>query len=97
MSAVLTSIPAPVINEVLATTAEFGTGVINSFLIENLKIGWTPKAYFDGLRRLRRRSGNPVALRTRSNGESRENQMLCHRHRLVLRRLPHKPHSGKPF
>jgi hypothetical protein len=43
-----------VVEEVISTTAEFGTGVIDSFLIENLKVGWTPKAYFDGLRRLRR-------------------------------------------
>jgi hypothetical protein len=26
--------------------------VIDSFLIENLRVGWTTKAYFDGLRRL---------------------------------------------
>ena len=49
---VLTSIPPSVINDVLGTAVELGTGVVDSFLIENLKVGWTPKAYFDGLRRL---------------------------------------------
>ena len=53
--ALLTSVPASVINDVLGTAAEFGTGVVDSFLIDNLKVGWTPKAYFDGLRRLRKR------------------------------------------
>jgi hypothetical protein len=52
--ALLTSVPASVINEILGTAAEFGTGVVDSFLIDNLKVGWTPKAYFDGLRRLRK-------------------------------------------
>jgi hypothetical protein len=51
---VLTSIPPSVINDAFGTAAEFGTGVVDSFLIENLKVGWTPKAYFDGLRRLRK-------------------------------------------
>jgi hypothetical protein len=55
-SGLLTSIPAQVIDEVLKTAAEFGTGVVESFVIDNLKVGWTPKAYFDGLRRLTRRS-----------------------------------------
>ena len=50
----MTSIPPGVISEALRLSAEFGTGVIDSFLIENLKVGWTPRAYFDGLRRLRR-------------------------------------------
>ena len=50
----MTSIPQ-VIDEALRLSAEFGTGVVDSFLIENLKVGWTPRAYFDGLRRLRRR------------------------------------------
>jgi hypothetical protein len=50
----ITSIPLSVIDEALRLSAEFGTGVVDSFLIENLKIGWTPKAYFDGLRRLHR-------------------------------------------
>jgi hypothetical protein len=50
----MTSIPPQVIDEVLAISVEFGTGVIDSFLIENLRIGWTPRAYFDGLRRLSR-------------------------------------------
>jgi hypothetical protein len=50
----MTSIPPEVVSEALKLSAEFGTGVIDSFLIENLKVGWTPRAYFDGLRRLRR-------------------------------------------
>ena len=52
--AVLASVPPSVISDVLGTAAEVGTGVVDLFLIENLRIGWTPKAYFDGLRRLRK-------------------------------------------
>jgi hypothetical protein len=37
VGAVLTSIPATAVEEVISTTAEFGTGVIDSFLIENLR------------------------------------------------------------
>jgi hypothetical protein len=50
----MTRIPSEIINEVLKLSAEVGTGVIDSFLIDNLQVGWTPKAYFDGLRKLRR-------------------------------------------
>ena len=39
----MTSIPAGVIGEALKLSAEFGTGVIDSFVIENLKVGWTPR------------------------------------------------------
>jgi hypothetical protein len=49
----MTRIPSEIVNEVLKLSAEVGTGVIDSFLIDNLKVGWTPKAYFDGLRKLR--------------------------------------------
>jgi hypothetical protein len=50
----MTRIPSEIINEVLKLSAEVGTGVIDSFLIDTLQVGWTPKAYFDGLRKLRR-------------------------------------------
>jgi hypothetical protein len=51
----MNSVPPAAIAEALRFSAEFGTGVVDSFLIENLKVGWTPRAYFDGLRRLYRR------------------------------------------
>lgn len=53
-SLLLTSIPATLVAEALRLSAEFGTGIVDSFLIDNLKVGWTPRAYVDGLRRLRR-------------------------------------------
>jgi hypothetical protein len=32
--------------------ADFGLGLIETFIIGNFKTGWSPKAYFDGLRKL---------------------------------------------
>ena len=53
-TALLTSVPASIIDDVLGVAVEVGTGVVDSFVIDNFKVGWTPKAYFDGLRRLRK-------------------------------------------
>jgi hypothetical protein len=52
----MTSISSGVINEILKLSTVLGTGAVGSFLIDSLKVGWTLKAYFDGLRRLSRRA-----------------------------------------
>ncbi|SEI85014.1 hypothetical protein SAMN05518849_1011107 [Sphingobium sp. AP50] len=41
---------------VAGKSAELGLGVIDSFLIDSLKRGWSPKAYFDRLRRYQSQS-----------------------------------------
>jgi hypothetical protein len=38
--------------EIAGKAADFGLGLIETFMIDNFKIGWSPKAYFDGLRKL---------------------------------------------
>jgi hypothetical protein len=54
LGAVLTGVPASTVAHILDASVELGLGVIETFIIENLKVGWTPRAYFDGLRKLRR-------------------------------------------
>src|SRR5258708_29027232 len=38
--------------------AGYGLGLIDTFILDNFKIGWSPKAYFSGLRRLREKGQN---------------------------------------
>jgi hypothetical protein len=52
----LTAAPEHFLNEAVSAVTDFGTGIFDSFLIDKIKIGWTPKAYFNGLRRVRRTS-----------------------------------------
>jgi hypothetical protein len=40
---------------VVGKASDFGLGVFESFIIDNFKVGWSPKSYFDGLRKLTRR------------------------------------------
>jgi hypothetical protein len=55
LGAVLTGLSATAIAHILEASTELGLGIIETFIIEDLKVGWTPRAYFDGLRKLRRR------------------------------------------
>jgi hypothetical protein len=56
LGAVLTGLSAATVAHILEASIELGLGVIETFIVENLKVGWTPRAYFDGLRRLGRSS-----------------------------------------
>jgi hypothetical protein len=56
LGAVLTGLSAATVAHILDASIELGLGVIETFIVENLKVGWTPRAYFEGLRRLRRSS-----------------------------------------
>ncbi len=56
VGAVLSGVPAPAIDGVFEAAKDMGLGVIDSFIVDNLKIGWTPKAYFDRLHRVQRRA-----------------------------------------
>jgi hypothetical protein len=49
-----TGIAAPLAAEVVGKGTDFGLGLVESFIIDNFKVGWSPKAYFDGLRKLTR-------------------------------------------
>ena len=40
--------------EVVGKATDFGLGLFESFIIDNYKVGWSPKSYFDGLRKLTR-------------------------------------------
>ena len=40
--------------EVIGKATDFGLGLFESFIIDNFKVGWSPKSYFDGLRKLTR-------------------------------------------
>lgn len=60
--ALIASVPEEAINQISETGSEVGLGVIDSFLIDNLKVGWTPRAYFNRLRKLKR-SGQRARLR----------------------------------
>jgi hypothetical protein len=51
LGALLAGIPAEALGTITETTSEFGLGVIDSFIVDNFKVGWTPRAYFDRLRR----------------------------------------------
>jgi hypothetical protein len=52
--AATTGVAASVATEALNKATDFGLGLIESFIIDNLKIGWSPKSYFNGLRKLTR-------------------------------------------
>lgn len=53
--AILSGVPAEAVRAISEKASEVGLGVIDSFVIDNLKVGWTPRAYFDRLRRIHRR------------------------------------------
>ena len=40
--------------EVVGKATDFGLGLFESFIIDNFKVGWSPRSYFDGLRKLTR-------------------------------------------
>lgn len=40
--------------EVVGKATDFGLGLFESFIVDNLKVGWSPRCYFDGLRKLSR-------------------------------------------
>ena len=42
--------------DISGKTVDLGLGTIETFMIDNFKVGWSPKAYFDGLRRLSNQS-----------------------------------------
>lgn len=52
--AVLAGVPAEAVRTIAGGVSDVGLGVIDSFVIDNLKVGWTPRAYFDRLRRIQR-------------------------------------------
>jgi hypothetical protein len=58
--AILSGVPAEALGAISETASEVGLGVIDSFVIDNLKIGWTPRAYFVRLRRIQRRGAPNV-------------------------------------
>jgi hypothetical protein len=47
-----------VVAGIAGAAAEYGLGLIDTFILDNIKIGWSPKAYFSGLRRLREKVQN---------------------------------------
>jgi hypothetical protein len=53
LATALNSLAPSTVSEILDATTEMVLGTVDSFVIDSLKIGWTPRAYFDGLRRLR--------------------------------------------
>jgi hypothetical protein len=38
--------------DVVGKASDFGIGLIETLIIDNYKVGWSPRAYFDGLRKL---------------------------------------------
>jgi len=52
VGAILSGVPSAAVDTIVETSAELGLGVIETFMIDNLKVGWTPRAYFDRLHRL---------------------------------------------
>jgi hypothetical protein len=38
--------------------ADYGLPLIDAFILDKIKAGWSPKAYFSGLRRLRENAQN---------------------------------------
>jgi hypothetical protein len=52
----LTGLAAPVVAQIVEKGVEFGLGVTETFLIDNIKTGWTPRAYFNGLRKIKQSS-----------------------------------------
>ena len=53
LTAGLTGLAAPVVAQIVEKGVEFGLGVTETFLIDNIKVGWTLRAYFDGLRKIK--------------------------------------------
>lgn len=51
-STIMSALSMEDVSELVKTAGEFGLGITDAFLIDNIKVGWTPKAYFDGLRRV---------------------------------------------
>jgi hypothetical protein len=49
-----TGVMAAIAAEAVGKANDFGLGIIESFIIDNFKVGWSPKSYFDGLRKLTR-------------------------------------------
>jgi hypothetical protein len=47
-----TGIMASGATEVVGKVTDFGVGIVESFIIDNFKVGWSPRSYFDGLRKL---------------------------------------------
>jgi hypothetical protein len=45
--------------QVVGKGTDFGLGLFESFIIDNFKVGWSPKSYFDGLRKLARPAKKP--------------------------------------
>jgi hypothetical protein len=48
----LASIPTPVVDKALDSGVELCLGLADSFIIENLKVGWTPKSFFRRLKKI---------------------------------------------
>ena len=58
MIAAATGVAASGAAEIAGRATDFGLGIIETFIVDNFKVGWSPKAYFDGLRKI---SGEPRA------------------------------------
>ncbi len=59
--AILSGVPAEALGAISERASEVGLGVIDSFVVDNLKTGWTPRAYFDRLRKIQRRTTPKIA------------------------------------
>ncbi len=46
------SVPMPVVDKALDAGVELCLGIADSFIIENLKVGWTPKSFFRRLKKI---------------------------------------------
>jgi cyanophycinase-like exopeptidase len=60
-----TGLLASAATEVVSRTTDLGLGLVESFIIDNYKVGWSPRSYFDGLRKLTRLGGTQKFERTR--------------------------------
>jgi hypothetical protein len=52
----LTGLAAPTVAALQGKAMNSGVGLFGNFIIDNLKPEWTPKAYFDGLRNMKKKS-----------------------------------------
>jgi hypothetical protein len=52
---VLTGLGVSTATGVVEQTVGLGLGTVETFMIDNLKVGWSPRAYFDGLWRVTKR------------------------------------------
>jgi hypothetical protein len=52
LGAALASVPLPIVDKALEGGAELCLGLADSFIIENLKVGWTPKSFFRELKKI---------------------------------------------